>query len=78
MFKLSRENEVFFAHKSNGFAAFIMIIWSLSLVSLFPTGFSGFILLSALNTSLQEKGLDAFSQVGKVEAFKKKNSLLSK
>ena len=69
VFKLRRKISVFLAEKNHKYATnFLGHKWvskSAYLASIFDV-------LSILNTSLQEKSSDIFSQVGKIDAFKRK------
>ena len=69
VFKLRREISVFLAEKNHEYATnFLDHEWVSKLAYLA----SIFDVLSILNTSLQGKSSDMFSQVGKIDAFKKK------
>ena len=69
LFKLRREISVFLAEKNHEYATnFLDHEWVSKLAYLT----SIFDVLSILNTSLQGKNLDIFSQVGKIDAFKRK------
>ena len=69
VFKLRREISVFFAEKNHEYATnFLDHEWVSELAYLA----SVFDVLSILNTSLQGKSSDIFSQIGKIVAFKRK------
>ena len=69
VFKLRREMSVFLAEKNHEYATnFLDHKWVSKLAYLA----SVFDVLSILNTSLQGKSSDIFSQVGKIDAFKRK------
>ena len=69
LFKLRREISVFLAEKNHEYETnFLDHEWVSKLAYLT----SIFDVLSILNTSLQGKNLDIFSQVGKIDAFKRK------
>ena len=69
LFKLRREISVFLAEKNHEYATnFLDHEWVSKLAYLT----SVFDVLSILNTSLQGKNSDIFSQVGKIDAFKRK------
>ena len=69
LFKLRREISVFLAEKNHEYSTnFLDHEWVSKLAYLT----SIFDVLSILNTSLQGKKSDIFSQVGKIDAFKRK------
>ena len=69
VFKLRREISVFLAEKNHDYATnFFNHKWVSKLAHLA----SVFDMLSILKTSLQRKSSDIFSQVGKIDAFKRK------
>ena len=69
VFKLRREILVFLAEKNHEYAINLLDHEWVSKLAYLASVFD---VLSILNTSLQGKSLDIFSQVGKIDAFKRK------